>query len=95
MGPVPDESPDPNEADIDRAIRRTYAILSLVTLLAEVVWLLDTRVGTRPSQIAALTRHERAKLNAWWQKATAPSRAREQAPRIIWEAWAAAEGWEP
>lgn len=83
------------ESDVDRAIARITALLGLGIMLGEVVWLIDTHAGSRPSALLCRLRSRRAAAGRWWQRATAPSRARAEAPALVWEAWAAAEEFAP
>ncbi len=85
--PVPPETP---QADLDAWLSRAQVILGLAVLVAEVVWLLDTRAGTRPSSVLTYVRARGADLRSWWRRGPgAALTAADEAPNLWWEAWMA------
>lgn len=96
----PQTDPSPPSEAFDRALRRTSQVVGLLVLVAEVVWVIDAANGHRFSLVVRLKGQRARELVAdgirrGWMRATAGAVSRKEAPAVVWEAWAHAEGREP
>ena len=80
-----DEQREPSSS-LESRLRVASAALALGVTVAEIVWLLDTHFGQRPSTLAAVYRAKRVKVAAWWKHLCIPCEAKKLAPHVIWEA---------
>lgn len=96
----PQTEPSPPSEAFDRGLRRASQLIGLLVLVAEVVWVIDAANGHRFSLVVRLKgRHTRELVATAGRRAvmwaTAGPVSKREAPAVLWEAWAAAEGRTP
>lgn len=102
MSEAPTEEAPPSQPGdaFDRALWRTRQVVGLLIVLAELAWIIDAANGHRYSLPVRL-RARRAQhaiadgARRGWMRATAGPVSKREAPAVVWEAWAHAEGRTP